>query len=183
VTVLSRCLQFSLKNLRLEVLEGHLHFVLAQEAVVAEAPAVLALARAAKGSVRDALSLTDQAIAYGGGAISLEAVSQMLGLVQREALLATAELLAGGRGLVGGWRPGRVGPRVTRAALPRGRAGVGPRTLRCSGRCRGGVLGPGPWSGAGPAWLSNSGFGPSRSQSGAGRSHRVTNDIPAASGF
>ncbi|MFM1880705.1 MAG: hypothetical protein RLZZ344_939 [Pseudomonadota bacterium] len=97
VTVLSRCLQFGLKNLRLEALQGHIDFVLAQEAVVAEAPAVQALARAAKGSVRDALSLTDQAIAYGGGVISLEAVSQMLGLVQREALLATAEYLARGQ--------------------------------------------------------------------------------------
>lgn len=97
VTVLSRCLQFSLKNLRVEALEGHLHFVLKQEAVVAESSAVHALARAAQGSVRDALSLTDQAIAYGGGAISQDAVGQMLGLVQREALLALAGHLARGQ--------------------------------------------------------------------------------------
>lgn len=96
VTVLSRCLQFGLKNLRTEALEGHLHFVLQQESVVAEAAAVQALARAAQGSVRDALSLTDQAIAYGGGAISQDAVDQMLGLVHREALLALAGYLARG---------------------------------------------------------------------------------------
>ena len=96
VTVLSRCLQFSLKNLRVDALEGHLHFVLQQEAVVAESSAVHALARAAQGSVRDALSLTDQAIAYGGGTISQDAVDQMLGLVHREALIALAGHLAQG---------------------------------------------------------------------------------------
>lgn len=96
VTVLSRCLQFSLKNLRVDALEGHLHFVLQQEGVVAESSAVQALARAAQGSVRDALSLTDQAIAYGGGTISQEAVDQMLGLVHREALIALAGHLARG---------------------------------------------------------------------------------------
>jgi len=96
VTVLSRCLQFSLKNLRVDALEGHLHFVLQQEGVVAESSAVHALARAAQGSVRDALSLTDQAIAYGGGTISQEAVDQMLGLVHREALIALAGHLARG---------------------------------------------------------------------------------------
>jgi DNA polymerase-3 subunit gamma/tau len=96
VTVLSRCLQFSLKNLRVDALEGHLHFVLQQEGVVAESAAVHALARAAQGSVRDALSLTDQAIAYGGGTISQDAVDQMLGLVHREALVALAGHLVQG---------------------------------------------------------------------------------------
>lgn len=91
VTVLSRCLQFSLKNLRRDVLLGHLDFVLGQEAVVSEPEALEALARAARGSARDALSLTDQAIAYGGGSVSLAAVSQMLGLVRRDALLRLAE--------------------------------------------------------------------------------------------
>jgi DNA polymerase-3 subunit gamma/tau len=97
VTVLSRCLQFGLKNLRREALVAHLAFVLGQEAVVFEPPALEALARAARGSVRDALSLTDQAIAHGGGAVTQQAVEQMLGLVGREALLALAVALAQGR--------------------------------------------------------------------------------------
>ncbi|MEY3952875.1 MAG: hypothetical protein RL320_1677 [Pseudomonadota bacterium] len=97
VTVLSRCLQFGLKNLRRDVLSAHLAFVLGQEGVVFEAPAIDALARAARGSVRDALSLTDQAIAHGGGSVTTSAVEHMLGLVGREALLSLALALAQGR--------------------------------------------------------------------------------------
>ncbi len=98
VTVLSRCLQFSLKNLRKELLVGHLAHVLAQESIPAEASALTTIAQAARGSVRDALSLTDQAIAFGGGAVSEEGVSQMLGLVQRQALIDLATSIAGGEG-------------------------------------------------------------------------------------
>jgi len=97
VTVLSRCLQFGLKNLRRDALSAHLAFVLGQEDVVFEPMAMEALARAARGSVRDALSLTDQAIAHGGGSVTTQAVEQMLGLVGREALLALALALAQGR--------------------------------------------------------------------------------------
>ncbi len=96
VTVLSRCLQFGLKNLRLDLLERHLSYVLTQEGIQADPNAVLALARAAKGSVRDGLSLTDQAIAYGGGSVELEAVSQMLGLVGRDAIETMARAAANG---------------------------------------------------------------------------------------
>ncbi len=96
VTVLSRCLQFGLKNLRLDLLERHLSYVLTQEGIQADPNAVLALARAAKGSVRDGLSLTDQAIAYGGGSVQLEAVSQMLGLVGRDAIETMARAAASG---------------------------------------------------------------------------------------
>lgn len=96
VTVLSRCLQFGLKNLRLDLLERHLSYVLTQEGIQAEPEAVLALARAAKGSVRDGLSLTDQAIAYGGGSVQLESVTQMLGLVGREAIEAMAQAIGQG---------------------------------------------------------------------------------------
>ena len=98
VTVLSRCLQFSLKNLRKELLVGHLSHVLAQESIPAEAPALTTIAQAARGSVRDALSLTDQAIAFGGGAVSEEGVAQMLGLVQRQALIELASSIATGEG-------------------------------------------------------------------------------------
>jgi DNA polymerase-3 subunit gamma/tau len=96
VTVLSRCLQFGLKNLRLDLLERHLSYVLTQEGIQAEPEAVLALARAAKGSVRDGLSLTDQAISYGGGSVQLESVTQMLGLVSREAIETMAHAIGQG---------------------------------------------------------------------------------------
>ncbi len=93
VTVLSRCLQFSLKNLRREALVAHLSHVLSLESVSADPEALSAIANAAQGSVRDALSLTDQAIAFGGGSLSSLSVTQMLGLVQRESLLALALLI------------------------------------------------------------------------------------------
>ena len=86
VTVLSRCLQFSLKNVPPDILQRHLHWVLEQEGIRAEPQALGWLANAANGSVRDGLSLTDQAIAYGGGEITNTAVRAMLGLVQQELL-------------------------------------------------------------------------------------------------
>jgi len=93
VTVLSRCLQFNLKNLRHEAIVSHLSYVLTQEHVVAEPVALDALARAARGSARDALSLTDQAIAFGGGSVSGQAVAQMLGQVGREPLIRLMQAL------------------------------------------------------------------------------------------
>ncbi|MBU3723970.1 MAG: DNA polymerase III subunit gamma/tau [Burkholderiaceae bacterium] len=86
VTVLSRCLQFNLKNVPPDTLEQHLKWVLEQEGIEAEPVALSWLAAAAQGSVRDSLSLTDQAIAYGAGRVTESAVQSMLGLVQRELL-------------------------------------------------------------------------------------------------
>lgn len=86
VTVLSRCLQFNLKNVPPELLQQHLAWVLDEEKISAEPQALTWLSVAAQGSVRDGLSLTDQAIAYGGGHITEPAVRAMLGLVQRELL-------------------------------------------------------------------------------------------------
>ncbi|HSG88897.1 MAG TPA: DNA polymerase III subunit gamma/tau [Pseudomonadales bacterium] len=86
VTVLSRCLQFHLKNLTPERIVGHLEHVLGAEEVAFEAPALWALARAADGSMRDALSLTDQAIAHGGGRLVGEDVARMLGTIDQGAL-------------------------------------------------------------------------------------------------
>ena len=80
-TVLSRCLQFNLKNMPPEQIFGHLGQVLEQEMVGFEEPALWLLARAAAGSMRDALSLTDQAIAFGSGKVSEEDVRSMLGSV------------------------------------------------------------------------------------------------------
>jgi DNA polymerase-3 subunit gamma/tau len=81
VTVLSRCLQFNLKNMLPELIVGHLGEVLGQEGVEFEEPALWLLARSANGSMRDALSLTDQAIAYGSGALREAEVRAMLGTV------------------------------------------------------------------------------------------------------
>ena len=83
VTVLSRCLQFGLKQMSQQAISGHLENVLAQEGVPFEKPALQLLARGAQGSMRDALSLTDQAIAHGGGAIKEAEVRAMLGAVDQ----------------------------------------------------------------------------------------------------
>ncbi|CAA0118585.1 DNA polymerase III subunit tau [Halioglobus japonicus] len=80
-TVLSRCLQFNLKNMPPEQIVGHLAMVLEQEMVSFEEPALWLLGRAASGSMRDALSLTDQAIAFGSGKVSEADVRSMLGSV------------------------------------------------------------------------------------------------------
>ncbi len=80
-TVLSRCLQFNLKNMTAELIVGHLKHVLEQETVSFEEPALWLLGRAADGSMRDALSLTDQAIAFGSGQLSQADVRSMLGSV------------------------------------------------------------------------------------------------------
>ena len=98
VTVLSRCLQFHLKNLTAERIVGHLEHVLGEEGVSFEAPALWALARAADGSMRDALSLTDQAIAHGGGTLRSGEVATMLGTIDQGALYRILEALAGSDG-------------------------------------------------------------------------------------
>ncbi|OYW35456.1 MAG: DNA polymerase III subunit gamma/tau [Hydrogenophilales bacterium 12-61-10] len=94
VTVLSRCLQFNLKPMPPALVAQHLAEVLAEENVHAEVAALTLLARAAAGSMRDALSLTDQAIAYGGGAIEAVGVEAMLGTVRRDYLFDLLEALA-----------------------------------------------------------------------------------------
>jgi DNA polymerase-3 subunit gamma/tau len=82
-TVLSRCLQFNLRPMAPETLQEHLAHVLASEQVVHDAGSLRLLARAARGSMRDALSLADQAIAYGAGVLDETAVRTMLGSVDR----------------------------------------------------------------------------------------------------
>jgi len=94
VTVLSRCLQFNLKPMPPALVAQHLGEVLAQENVAAEPAALNILARAAAGSMRDALSLTDQAIAYGSGRIEAAAVEAMLGTVRRDYLFDLLDALA-----------------------------------------------------------------------------------------
>ncbi|MFN3545284.1 MAG: DNA polymerase III subunit gamma/tau [Thiobacillus sp.] len=94
VTVLSRCLQFNLKPMTPALVAQHLGEVLAQERVDCEPAALNLLARAAAGSMRDALSLTDQAIAYGGGRVEAAAVEAMLGTVKRDYLFDLLDALA-----------------------------------------------------------------------------------------
>ncbi|MGC9457487.1 MAG: DNA polymerase III subunit gamma/tau [Halothiobacillaceae bacterium] len=93
VTVLSRCLQFNLRPLTALQIAGHLAHVLEQEGVPFERPGLDALAEAADGSMRDALSLLDQAIAFGGGEVGRQNVVDMLGLTDESALLGIVEQL------------------------------------------------------------------------------------------
>ncbi|ABM33216.1 DNA polymerase III, subunits gamma and tau [Paracidovorax citrulli AAC00-1] len=98
VTVLSRCLQFNLRPMAPETVLEHLTRVLARESVPAEPQALRLLARAARGSMRDALSLTDQAIAFGSGQLQEAGVRQMLGSVDRSYVFRLIDALARGDG-------------------------------------------------------------------------------------
>ncbi|MBC5783366.1 DNA polymerase III subunit gamma/tau [Ramlibacter sp. USB13] len=98
VTVLSRCLQFNLRPMAPETVQEHLGRVLGEEGVPADAQALKLLSRAARGSMRDALSLTDQAIAFGGGQLQEAPVRQMLGSVDRSHVFRLVEALARGDG-------------------------------------------------------------------------------------
>jgi DNA polymerase-3 subunit gamma/tau len=93
-TVLSRCLQFNLRPMAPQTIVEHLGAVLAQEGLAADASALKLIARAARGSMRDALSITDQAIAYGSGAVEEEPVRRMLGAVDRGHAVRLVEALA-----------------------------------------------------------------------------------------
>ncbi len=97
-TVLSRCLQFNLRPLAPEVMLDYLARVLVSEQVPAEPQALRLLARAARGSMRDALSLTDQAIAFGSGRLDEDTVSRMLGSVDRSVVFSLIGALAAGEG-------------------------------------------------------------------------------------
>ncbi len=94
VTVLSRCLQFSLKSMTPALIRGQLEKVLGFEGVTYEVPALALLARAARGSMRDSLSLLDQAIAHGGGSVSETSVREMLGVIDASYLFTLLELVA-----------------------------------------------------------------------------------------
>ncbi len=98
VTVLSRCLQFNLKQMPRAAIVEHLKKILPAEKVEFDAEALASIARAAAGSMRDALSLLDQAIAHGGGRVAAASVRDMLGTVDETYLLRLLEALAGGDG-------------------------------------------------------------------------------------
>ena len=101
-TVLSRCLQFNLRPMAPQTIVEHLVAVLREEGLAADASALKLIARAARGSMRDALSIADQAIAYGSGAVEEEPVRRMLGAVDRGHAVRLVEALAAhdGRALI-----------------------------------------------------------------------------------
>jgi DNA polymerase-3 subunit gamma/tau len=96
VTVLSRCLQFSLKRLERVEIDTQMRHILDAEQISYELPALAALARAADGSLRDALSLLDQALAFGSGTVRTDDVLSMLGTIDRRALATLGEALMSG---------------------------------------------------------------------------------------
>ena len=96
VTILSRCLQFNLKAMTPDRIVGHLKNVLEKEMIGFDEPALWEISRGANGSMRDALSLTDQAIAYGNGQLQVDEVRTMLGTVDRSAVLILLQRLAEG---------------------------------------------------------------------------------------
>jgi DNA polymerase III subunit gamma/tau len=98
VTVLSRCLQFNLRPMAPETVLSHLKTVLTAENVAYDEPALRLISRGARGSMRDALSLTDQAIAFGAGALQEANVRTMLGAVDRSYVFRLIEALAVGDG-------------------------------------------------------------------------------------
>jgi DNA polymerase III subunit gamma/tau len=98
VTVLSRCLRFNLKRLLPDQIAGQMRHILGAEHIEFEDAAIGELARAADGSMRDGLSLLDQAIAYGGGSLKADEVRAMLGSVERGQVLGLLDALAAGDG-------------------------------------------------------------------------------------
>ena len=94
VTVLSRCMQFGLKPIAPTVIAARMAHILAEEGVEAETAALELLSRAAQGSLRDALSLLDQAIAFGGGRVVAAAVAEMLGVADLDALMAILQAVS-----------------------------------------------------------------------------------------
>lgn len=93
VTVLSRCLQFNLKQMPPDAIVSHLNHVLTEEEVAFEVPGLRQIAQAAGGSMRDALSLTDQAIAFSGSNITGDAVRDMLGTIDQRFLVRLLDSL------------------------------------------------------------------------------------------
>ncbi len=94
ITVLSRCLQFNLMRLTQLQIQTHLEFIMEQEGLPFESNALALIAKGADGSARDALSLLDQAIAYGAGEVLFQPVQTMLGLVDQQYSLAILQALA-----------------------------------------------------------------------------------------
>lgn len=97
VTVLSRCLQLGLKNMTAQSIASHLAEILGKEGIAFEPAALAWIGKAARGSMRDALSLTDQAVTFAGGQVGEAATREMLGIVSGGQILAIFDALAQGR--------------------------------------------------------------------------------------
>jgi len=97
-TILSRCLQFNLKRMPVDMITGHLEYLLEQETIKFEQSSLRLLGRAADGSMRDALSLLDQAIAFSGSELTEASVRDMLGTISHEPLIDLLELILAGEG-------------------------------------------------------------------------------------
>ena len=121
VTVLSRCLQFNLKQIPVQQIRGQLGNVLEQEGIGFEPAALNLIARAAHGSMRDGLSLLDQAIAHGAGKVEDASVRAMLGAVDQEYLFSLS---------------GRACARRRRGPDPDRRRDAGPQSVPSKPRCR-----------------------------------------------
>ena len=98
ITVLSRCLQFNLKKLAVGQIQSQLEQICAAEKISAEPEGLKAIARAADGSMRDALSLLDQGIAFAGGRVEASLINQMLGSIDRDHVLRLLTALSSGDG-------------------------------------------------------------------------------------
>lgn len=98
VTILSRCLQFNLKNMAPEKIVSHLQFVLGEESIPFDDASLWLIARSADGSMRDALSLTDQAIAFGSGALREDDVRAMLGTIDHRLVFDLLDAIVAGDG-------------------------------------------------------------------------------------
>lgn len=94
ITILSRCLQFNLRRINADEIADRMRFILGEEGITCDDEGLARLARAADGSLRDGLSLLDQAIAFGAGEVKGEAVAQMLGSIERRDLLQLVEAIA-----------------------------------------------------------------------------------------
>ncbi len=129
VTVLSRCQRFDLRRVEVPVLAEHFRRIVAKEGGTAQDDALLLIARAAEGSVRDGLSLLDQALAMGSGAVATAQVRAMLGLADRGRIFDLLETLLGGDA-------GRALQQFARAASRRRRAAAGAVRPGRGGACR-----------------------------------------------
>jgi len=98
VTILSRCLQFNLKRMPVDMISGHLNFILGEEKIPFDEPSLRLISRAADGSMRDALSLLDQSIAFGGNELKENDVREMLGTISHEPLLDLLKAVSAGDG-------------------------------------------------------------------------------------
>ncbi|MDX1810453.1 MAG: DNA polymerase III subunit gamma/tau, partial [Gammaproteobacteria bacterium] len=96
ITILSRCLKFNLKAIDADQITQHMQFILGEENIPAETEALKLIARSAMGSMRDALSLLDQAIAHGNGRVEDAAVREMLGAIERKEIYAILSALIDG---------------------------------------------------------------------------------------